>query len=242
MKPSDWSVLVLYQPVLLLRLSPLIISVAIQKILVNSIPTKVLPDYNQGKNKLVAWIVSHCVTNSRREVYVKRLREHIPVDVYGGCGSLTCPDPKNRSACQRHVGANYKFYLAFENSDCRDYVIEKVWKNSITMNTVPVVRGYYNNFKSILPPGSYIHTNEFPNPKALATYLKYLDKNHTAYNEYFKWKLTYKLDSLCSSRKWGNGKIFGKSFTHLTIIVTIIMMFLSASLTNESRPYLKDLT
>ncbi|CAH1773419.1 unnamed protein product, partial [Owenia fusiformis] len=178
---------------------------------VNPDPPKVLPDYAQGKSKPVAWIASHhCESQSRRELYVQRLREHIEVDAYGGCGWLTCPDPTNRAVCQRHVGATYKFYLAFENSDCRDYVTEKVWKNSFLMNTVPIVRGYYSNFKSILPPGSYIHTNEFPNPKALAKYLKYLDKNHTAYNEYlmnneYKWRLTYKIDSTSSKRNWGNG-------------------------------------
>ncbi|CAH1802647.1 unnamed protein product, partial [Owenia fusiformis] len=97
--------------------------------------------------------------------------------------------------CYRHVGATYKFYLAFENSDCRDYVTEKVWRNSFMMNIIPIVRGFYNNFKTILPPGSYIHTNDFPNPESLAKYLKYLDKNNTAYNEYFSWKKTYIQDT-----------------------------------------------
>ena len=44
------------------------------------------------KTKLVAWFVSHCLTQSRREAYFERLREYIPVDVYGDCynNSLKC--------------------------------------------------------------------------------------------------------------------------------------------------------
>ncbi|CAH1800945.1 unnamed protein product, partial [Owenia fusiformis] len=160
----------------------------------NPDPPKVLPDYAKGKSKLAAWIVSHCRTHSRREVYVKRLQEHVPIDIYGKCGTKKCPNPENQYACLNYVGATYKFYIAFENSDCRDYVTEKVWRNAILKNAVPIVRGVYNNFKAILPPGSYIHTNDFKNPKALAKYLKYLDKNNTAYNEYFSWKLTYMHD------------------------------------------------
>ncbi|CAH1802640.1 unnamed protein product, partial [Owenia fusiformis] len=160
---------------------------------INPNPPKVLPDYTRGKTKLVAWIVSHCHTRSRREVYVQKLQEFIPVDIYGRCGWLDCPRSKEaveEYECFKNVGATYKFYLSFENSDCRDYVTEKVWRNAIMMDILPVVRGFYNNFKTILPPGSYIHTNDFPNPEALAKYLKYLDKNDTAYNEYFSWKLT----------------------------------------------------
>ncbi|KAK6017604.1 hypothetical protein OSTOST_16871 [Ostertagia ostertagi] len=43
-----------------------------------------------GKTKGAAWFVSHCATNSKREVYVKELKESFPVDVYGGCGHLKC--------------------------------------------------------------------------------------------------------------------------------------------------------
>ncbi|CAH1776418.1 unnamed protein product, partial [Owenia fusiformis] len=160
---------------------------------VNPNPPKTLPDYAKGKTKMAAWIVSHCKTQSRRELYVQRLQKYMPVDIYGKCGRLECPSGSldEKFECFGYIGATYKFYIAFENSDCRDYVTEKVWRNAIMMDTLPVVRGFYNNFETILPPGSYIHTNDFPNPKALADYLIYLDKNDTAYNEYFKWKLTY---------------------------------------------------
>ena len=48
-------------------------------------------NFAEGKTKLVAWFVSHCYTQSRREKYVAILRQYIQVDIYGGCYSLRCP-------------------------------------------------------------------------------------------------------------------------------------------------------
>ena len=35
----------------------------------------------------------------------------------------------------------YKFYLAFENNNCQDYVTEKFFKILHLRNTIPIVRG-----------------------------------------------------------------------------------------------------
>ena len=48
-------------------------------------------NYASGKTKMVAWFVSHCYTQSRREKYVSLLRQYIPVDIYGGCYTHKCP-------------------------------------------------------------------------------------------------------------------------------------------------------
>jgi hypothetical protein len=42
------------------------------------------------KKKLVAIMVSNCGGKNKRWAYVKELRKHIPVDVYGACGNLRC--------------------------------------------------------------------------------------------------------------------------------------------------------
>ena len=42
------------------------------------------------RRKKIAWLVSHCETNSEREKYAKELSRYIPVDVYGKCGK-DCP-------------------------------------------------------------------------------------------------------------------------------------------------------
>ena len=49
---------------------------------------------------------------------------------------------------------------------------------------VPVVYGL-GSYDTILPPKSYINALDFKSVRALGKYLLYLDKNDTAYNEYF---------------------------------------------------------
>ena len=57
-------------------------------------------------------------------------------------------------------------------------------------NVVPIVMGGANYTKLAIP-GSYINVLDFKTVKDLADYLHYLDKNSTAYNEYFKWRQKY---------------------------------------------------
>jgi glycoprotein 3-alpha-L-fucosyltransferase len=42
------------------------------------------------KKKLVAIMVSNCGGKNKRWAYVKELKKHIPVDVYGACGNFRC--------------------------------------------------------------------------------------------------------------------------------------------------------
>ena len=42
-------------------------------------------------------------------------------------------------------------------------------------------------WSKIAPPHSYINTDDFPSPAALAQYLHYLDKNPEEYLSYFWW-------------------------------------------------------
>jgi glycoprotein 3-alpha-L-fucosyltransferase len=41
--------------------------------------------------------------------------------------------------CFHELGSRYKFYLALENSDCDDYVTEKVFRNALKSGMIPVV-------------------------------------------------------------------------------------------------------
>ncbi|XP_066953047.1 alpha-(1,3)-fucosyltransferase C-like isoform X1 [Macrobrachium rosenbergii] len=139
-----------------------------------------------GKTKLAAWFVTNCYTSSKREKFVQELKKFISVDIYGGCGSLKCPRSSQWDTCYKNLEKEYKFYFSFENSFCQDYVTEKFF-NILRFYVVPVVYGFGNYF-ALAPPHSYINALDFPSAEALANYLLYLDKNDTAYNEYFRWK------------------------------------------------------
>ncbi|KAI0229118.1 Alpha-(1,3)-fucosyltransferase C [Lamellibrachia satsuma] len=145
--------------------------------------------YNRsaGKSRLVAWMVSHCNAQSKRDDYVTLLKRYIEVDIYGECGTLSCS--KSDTSCRTLISRTYKFYLAFENSLCSEYITEKLWR-PLQQDVVPIVLGGAD-YETYLPKHSYINVKDFKSPYELAKYLKVLDKNDTLYNEYFDWKKSY---------------------------------------------------
>ena len=135
--------------------------------------------------KSVVWVVSHCETPSKRELYVEELKKYIDIDIYGSCGSYECPK-KNNTYCREMYEKTYRFYLSFENDVCKDYATEKLY-HPLRYKIVPVVYGGAD-YDQIAPPHSVINIQDYPDARDLARYLKYLGDNRTAYNEYFKWK------------------------------------------------------
>jgi glycoprotein 3-alpha-L-fucosyltransferase len=83
-------------------------------------------NYAKGKTKLAAIVVSNCEAINDRLSYVTKLSKFIPVDIYGACGTHRCD-----KSCFELVKKEYKFYLAFEKANCRDYITEKFWNNAL---------------------------------------------------------------------------------------------------------------
>ncbi|XP_033627021.1 galactoside 3(4)-L-fucosyltransferase-like [Asterias rubens] len=151
--------------------------------------TNVSIDYwSQGKTKLVSWMARNCwETFWPRSAFVKELQKHIPVDVYGACGTLECL-PRLSEECQKRLQA-YKFYLALESAECDDYTTEKFWETALMNNVVPVVHGAQRAcYSREAPPGSYIYVGDFPSIKALADYLILLNNEPDLYAKYFQWQ------------------------------------------------------
>ena len=153
-------------------------------------------NYAQGKKHLVAWFVSNCNTQSKREVYVRELAKHIDIHKFGCGGNHSCPRTKEAYCDKVLLNHTYKFYLSFENSLCTDYITEKVYR-ILNLNVVPIVLGY-SNYSDLLPPYSFIDVRDFDSPKALAVYLEMLSSNDTEYNKYFAWKDTH----TCTRMRW----------------------------------------
>ncbi|KZS21061.1 Alpha--fucosyltransferase C [Daphnia magna] len=156
----------------------------------------------KGKTKLAIWMVSNCHARSNRMQYVRNLQKYVDVDIIsneGKCGGQDlCPKKRKGATCYDIIEKTYKFYLAFENSICRDYVTEKFF-DSIGRNLVPIVLGGAN-YSMIAPKHSYINALDY-SPRQLAEYLKEIDQDDSLYAEFFWWKPFYRVVNLYQTNK-----------------------------------------
>ncbi|XP_052768024.1 alpha-(1,3)-fucosyltransferase C-like [Mya arenaria] len=85
----------------------------------------------------------------------------------------------------------YKFYLAFENCLCEDYITEKVY-DWYTKDIILVVRGGAN-YSEHLPEGTYVNAADFRTPENLADFSNTLGSDEERYIEYLRRKDNYKV-------------------------------------------------
>ncbi|XP_046550781.1 alpha-(1,3)-fucosyltransferase C-like [Haliotis rubra] len=168
----------------------------------SKLPVKDYHKIAESKTKMAGWALSHCSSQGKREVFAKRLVEQgIQVEIFGGCGKKCGSRSKVGSQiCEDLASRNYSFYLAFENSLCKDYVTEKFF-HMYNKDVILVARGGVQFLES-LPKGTFINTDDFTSVKDLAAYLKRLHNDKTEYINFLKRKdefigqdesLTYKL-------------------------------------------------
>uniref|UniRef100_A0A915B6L7 Fucosyltransferase n=3 Tax=Parascaris univalens TaxID=6257 RepID=A0A915B6L7_PARUN len=139
----------------------------------------------KSKTKSVLSIVSNCNTESKREYYTRILAKYIKITEFGRCPNRTCD-----AECAERAVAQHHFYLAFENSVCRDYVTEKAF-DRMEKIIVPVVLKR-SIASSLLPNGSFIAADDFDSPASLAAYMQHLETNKKEYLKYFDWTKIYK--------------------------------------------------
>ncbi len=156
-----------------------------------------------ARPRLVAWVVSHCETASKREDYVKELKRYIDVDIYGKCGTMRGEEcrPKHPECFTHYLPSQYKFYLSFENNVCRDYVTEKLYR-ILTAEIIPIVYGG-TKYTRDSPPNSFVNIMDYRSPKALAAYLHRLAANETEYLRYLEWKKHYGINTIPEMRQRG---------------------------------------
>jgi len=137
---------------------------------------------------IVAWIVSNWNEQHERVRFYRNLRRYVRVDVFGRDARDLISDSVVRTV------SRYKFYLAFENSLHTDYITEKLWRNALLSGAVPVVLGPpRENYELFLPADAFIHVQDFSGPRALAAYLKHLDRNPSLYLRYLNWTRHYRV-------------------------------------------------
>ena len=82
-----------------------------------------------------------------------------------------------------------KFYFAFENSNCTDFVTQR-FISSIVAGAIPIVWGRMDTYNEMLP-GSFIHMNDFTSLSQLSKYLESLLKDEKKMNKYHEWRKFY---------------------------------------------------
>merc|ERR1712002_576578 len=92
-------------------------------------------DVAASKTKFLAAMGSNCGGHNSRWKYINQLSKIVAVDTYGHCGKLKCQGHYDKPC---PLLKQYKFFLSFENSDCKEYITEKVWYNAYHNQAVPV--------------------------------------------------------------------------------------------------------
>ena len=142
--------------------------------------------YNE-KTRNAIWIVSHCqVASSRRQYVLEMIENGFDVDIFGGCGS---DGSKIDAAELQKVIPLYKYFLAFENSICVDYISEKFF-NNYNYSWIVVVRGGAD-YNKLLPVDTFINTANFKNVSILVQYLTKLGNDRSRYVNFLKNKNKY---------------------------------------------------
>ena len=165
---------------------------------------------HSDKNNSVLWFVSHCDIDLRRQ-YAQVLSRYVKVDVYGQCTGKEDPC-RMESDCLMEFAGKYKFYLAFENSVCKDYITEKFWE-ALKYGMVPIALGAsIKDYEEIAPPNSFLHVDNFTSVKELGDYLKYLDTNPDVYNSYHSWRDRYEIKETGGWWWWYRGKDYESGY------------------------------
>ncbi|KAG8011621.1 hypothetical protein GBF38_003880 [Nibea albiflora] len=151
----------------------------------------------QNRSCFVSWVVSKYQPQQARASVYRSLKEHIPIDVYGKWNNKPLSNKKLLPTI-----ANCLFYLSFENSQAKDYISEKLWRNAFQAGAVPVVLGpSRSTYEALAPPGSFIHVADFKSTEDLAAYLKHVATDKQAYEKYFQWHRTHRIKTYTDWRE-----------------------------------------
>ena len=145
-----------------------------------------------SKSKGAIMISSNCKTPSFREDYMKILRKYIDIVSLGECGiPWNCGKRYVHDDCFKILNRTYRYYLAFENSFCRQYFTEKFYDN-FNYDIIQIVRGgEKDDGKNLLPSGTFINTDDFKSIEQLGDFLRKLSWSVDDYSNFLKEKNKY---------------------------------------------------
>jgi glycoprotein 3-alpha-L-fucosyltransferase len=168
-------------------------------------------EFKRRKNAIL-WFLSNCNSPKRIEIALN-ISKYYPVHIYGHCDPLSKPNYQENkhlykylrvfnqpseecslgSKCENDKLTSYKYYFAFENKNCSDYITEKLWR-SLNKTIIPIVfRPDLDSFKRFsIPSKALIHLQDFNfDTELLVDYLLKMDNSFPLYFSYLKWTYIY---------------------------------------------------
>jgi hypothetical protein len=100
-------------------------------------------EYRSRKNQIL-WFVSNCRSRTKRHQIAEEINKHFPIDQYGQCSYFNRTRKRIPSKSFEPTLSQYKFYLAFENTNFQDYITEKAFYNALAHGRILVVLGATN--------------------------------------------------------------------------------------------------
>lgn len=150
-----------------------------------------------NRSCLISWVVSKYNPDQARAHVYQSLKKYIPINVYGSWNKRPLTDKNLLPTIAKCV-----FYLSFENSQTKDYITEKLWRNAFQAGAIPVVLGPSRaTYEALAPPGSFIHVEDFKSIAQLAAYLKHVAADRQAYEQYFEWRHTHRIKTYTDWRE-----------------------------------------
>ena len=170
----------------------------------HSPPLQALPQSISLKRVKPAVIVESNCNSSNRNAKLSALSPLMDIDVMGRCGTVKHAEcDKHNPDCFKLLAQSYYFYVAIENSECPNYITEKIWKNSFAAGMVPIVWSKHVDYKTLLPPNSYINVADFDDVVVFADYIKEIVAYPHLFRRFFEWRKHYGvsyyniIDGLC---------------------------------------------
>ena len=151
---------------------------------INTMPQRNYLAVSKNKTKDALWIVSHCKTGSKREKYVDILKQYLNIDILGKCGRRWhCGKRYNHAKgdCFSILNSTYRYYLAFENALCSEYITEKFYEN-YNYDIIQVLRAGDTQHRPIKTDKNvYISSADFKDAHDLGRYLRSLSLDKEKY-------------------------------------------------------------
>ena len=166
---------------------------------------------HSNRSKDYCWIISNCgqTFHNDRNKIVQSLIGSLSskVHIWGAATKRGCVNGKHPNVVDHgltteglrsHLGVpqtllkDCKFYFAFENSNCTDFVTTR-FITSVVAGAVPIVLGRLDTYNE-MPPGSFVHLSQFGSITELAKHLDSLARSEEKLKSYHEWRKYYRYE------------------------------------------------